>query len=102
MNGHELITMERARQIESEGYTADLDDQLKIGDLANFAVCYALDPKGGDASNMIQNLNPFPGSLKLSCNENTADNVRGRIKDLTKAGALIAAEIDKLLRMEGK
>ena len=40
-SGVDLIATERLRQIEKEGYTRDDDAQLRSGDLALAAVCYA-------------------------------------------------------------
>jgi hypothetical protein len=98
--GIELIAEERQRQIEVEGFTSQHDDKHSNGELANAAAVYAIDPMGGDASNMVQTLWPWDKSwLKISCNENTEDNPVGRIRDLQKAGALIAAEIDRLQRL---
>lgn len=98
--GIELIAEERQRQIEVEGWTPQHDDEHSKGELANAAAVYAIDPMGGDASSMIKNLWPWDKSwLKISCNENTEDNPSGRIRDLQKAGALIAAEIDRLQRL---
>ena len=96
MTGIELIAKERQRQVDSEGWILSHDLKHWKGELANFACCYALDPMGGDASNLIKTLKPEGWTLKLSCNGNTADNIKGRIRDLEKAGALIAAEIDRL------
>lgn len=101
MSGAILIQNERQRQITDEGYLMEHDDMLDSGELANFACCYALDPMGGDASDVIKMLKPYEWELKLSCNGNTDDNLEGRIKDLVKAGALIAAEIERLHRRIG-
>lgn len=98
--GIELIAEERQRQIEVEWFTSQHDDKHSNGGLANAAAVYAIDPMGGDASNMVQTLWPWDKSwLKISCNENTEDNPSGRVRDLQKAGALIAAEIDRLQRL---
>lgn len=101
MNGAILIGNERRRQQDEEKYSWEHDDLHTSGELANFACCYALDPMGGDASNMIKILKPEGWKLKLSCNGNTNDNLEGRIKDLVKAGALIVAEIERLYRRKG-
>lgn len=95
--GIELIAEERQRQIEVEGWTPEHDKQHFDGQLANAAAVYAIDPMGGDASSIIKTLWPWEMDwLKISCNENTSDNPQGRIRDLQKAGALIAAEIDRI------
>lgn len=97
--GVQLIAAERERQITEEGWTHEHDAQHTKGQLANAAAVYAIDPMGGDATSIVNTLWPFERKwLKLSCNENTEDNISGRIRDLTKAGALIAAEIDRLQR----
>jgi hypothetical protein len=90
MNGAERIAAERKRQIEEEGFTAEHDDCLGAGVLAAAAACYAVPALTEKAW-----LWPFD---RLWWNP-TPDN---RIRELEKAGALIAAEIDKLLRLENK
>lgn len=40
MTGQQLIAAERKRQIESEGWTPEHDDQQRIGDLERAAFCY--------------------------------------------------------------
>lgn len=87
--GIEIISEERKRQIKDENYTAEHDDTHSIGELANAASCYAMIPELRPAS-----LPPshFPW---LSGWKPTPDD---RIRELAKAGALIAAEIDRLQR----
>ena len=94
--GIELIAEERQRQIEVEGWTAEHDSQHKNGELANAAVCYAMTP---DLENLMCNtwdnnfiIEVFP--FEMSWLKRTPNN---RVRDLVKAGALIAAEIDRLL-----
>lgn len=94
--GIELIAEERQRQIEIEGWTAEHDSQHKNGELANAAVCYAMTP---DLENFMCNtwdnnfiIEVFP--FEMSWLKRTPNN---RVRDLVKAGALIAAEIDRLL-----
>jgi|ERR1035437_4746537 hypothetical protein len=98
----ELIAAERTRQLGAEGYSYKYDDSHTNGELANFACCYALDPMGGDATNIIKTLKPFGWELKINCNENTSESwgsIQRRIKDLVKAGALLSAEIERLQRL---
>ena len=94
--GIELIAEERQRQIEVEGWTAEHDSQHKNGELANAAVCYAMTP---DLENLMCNtwdnnfiIEVFP--FKMCWLKRTPND---RVRDLVKAGALIAAEIDRLL-----
>lgn len=91
MNGVERIAAERQRQIEVEGWTPDYDDGHDTGDLAHAAVAYikvTLDPQGTTIT---------PGYWPwLKSWWKPGDPIR----NLEKAGALIAAEIDRLLRRE--
>ena len=96
--GIELIAEERQRQIEKEGWTAEHDAEHKDGELADAAAYYAMTEETID---FIDNewgndmhLHIWPFDLKWL--KRTPDN---RIKELQKAGALIAAEIDRLQRL---
>lgn len=93
--GIELIAEERQRQIEKEGWTSEHDATHQQGELADAAACYALtddaliDMDYSWGNDMYLRLWPF--DLKwLKRDKNN------RIRDLQKAGALIAAEIDRL------
>lgn len=87
--GIELIAQERERQILSEHWSAAHDDMHQDKELAQAAACYALD--------YTQKYNlgrAWPWDSK--CWKPTPENP---IKQLAKAGALIAAEIDRLQRL---
>lgn len=89
--GIELIAAERQRQIEKEGWTAGHDKQHENGELALAAICYAF----GDSvrnSGVINFKRLWPWGAEWW--KPTPDN---RIRELVKAGALIAAEIDRLI-----
>ncbi len=95
MKAIELIAAERQRQIEKEGFTADHDRKHKDSELALAAAAYAIpehlrerfaDRIGGNI------LIWWPWAV--GCWKPTPDD---RIRELTKAGALIAAEIDRLM-----
>ncbi len=92
MNGVELIAAERKRQIEKEGWTAKHDDrEHRIGDLSNAGVCYAIFASNG-ADSEEPDLWPFGWKWwKPSPSP---------LRNLAKAGALIAAEMDRLMRMD--
>lgn len=103
--GAELIAEERKRQIEKIGYSSERDDKYKKGTLAMAAVTYATvattSPEFREQfrekvlNNAPINYWPWkPQFLKVSID----DCHSSRVRELTKAGALIAAEIDKLLR----
>lgn len=88
--GAELIADERRRQIKREGYTAEMDDQQTQHQLVEAALCYATHPveRPLDAPPIT-----WPWNLKFW-------NPSNYVGDLVKAGALIAAEIDRLRREE--
>jgi hypothetical protein len=94
--GIELIAEERARQISKEGWDAGHDDEHDEGELARAAACYALpysirEWAGRMAGTYRSNLWPWDSKWWKPCPDD-------RIRELTKAGALIAAEIDRLNR----
>jgi len=94
--GIELIAEERQRQIEKEGYTTNHDDKYLESDLACAAACYALPEDLRNAFNAtgIEGDGIWPWNLEYW--KPTPDD---RIKELVKAGALIAAEIDRIKRL---
>jgi hypothetical protein len=83
MTGIELIAAERKRQIEEEGFTAEREDRWRKSELAVAAVCYARPS--------LARFWPFDRSYWKPDSDD-------RIRELGKAGALIAAEIDRLQR----
>ena len=91
--GAELIADERQRQIEEEGWSAEHDTQHPSGQLALAGACYALDAVGlvGTASDW------WPWDEKW-----WKPTPNDPVRQLTKAGALIAAEIDKIQRTRVK
>lgn len=98
--GAEMIANERERQVEEEGYDSahDDDDEHTEGEIAMAAACYA----AGDVeeiftlrkqSNGVLFQDPWPWDAN--------SDKRGRhdrIEELVKAGALCAAEVDRLKR----
>ena len=102
MNGVELIAQERQRQIEKEGWTPKHDDKLTPGVLGIAGACYALDAAARLMPSWKDELELRKTTLHLWPFDSewfkpTSDSVR----QLTKAGALIAAEIDRLQRLQG-
>lgn len=104
MTGIDLIAKERRRQIEVEGWSQDRDCQEhRFGELAAAAACYAMPPKWRGyrtvsetierVGNMIVGRVPRQWPWCLQWWKPTPDD---RIRELVKAGALIAAEIDRL------
>lgn len=94
-NGLQIIVNERKRQISVEGYTKEHDLHHTDGELANAAATYAMTDEMREQVNEWGNdyllyFWPFQlESLKLSPDD--------RCKELGKAGALIAAEIDRII-----
>jgi hypothetical protein len=82
MSGAELIANERQRQVDGEGWTPEHDDKHDRGELTKAAVAYALYRPG---------FWPWPNVPDMP-----VAGDRDRVRDLVKAGALIAAEIDRL------
>jgi hypothetical protein len=80
-SGAALIATERRRQVEREGWSSEHDAGHKDGDLARAAAAYAMND---------ERLWPWDGDGFWNPG---ADDLRR----LVKAGALIAAEIDKRL-----
>jgi len=87
--GAALIVQERARQQEVEGYN-EQDYQYTAGDLAQAALAYTY---LGTGRHSMAHSN-WPWSMDYFRPNDTP------IRALTKAGALIAAELDRLLALE--
>lgn len=92
--GTELIREERLRQVEEEGYGFEHDDEHGAGELAMAAMCYCMLPLWRPAE-MAPMGWPWSNGSALDGFKPTPNN---RIRELVKAGALIAAEIDRLQR----
>jgi hypothetical protein len=94
--GAELIAAERARQLADEGFTPDHDATLLFTDLARAGAAYALVTLDWDG---CEDIWPWDEGFKPSCRavdeECAAEYV---LHDLVRAGALMAAAIDRLLR----
>ena len=79
LTGAEQIAAERKRQIEEEGWTAGHDAAHDNGELWRAAICYASGRSDG-----------WPWAPRWY------KPGPDRVRSLVKAGALIAAEIDRL------
>jgi hypothetical protein len=84
VTGALLIMEERSRQEEDEGYSEDHDREFVNEELAQAAAFYAIPEKYGEMLVFW----PFKEPHKK--------HKHGRIRQLVIAGALIAAEIDRL------
>lgn len=101
-SGVSLIAAERERQVAQEGWTPEHDDQHRNGELAAAAACYAQEAHM-DATHSHLNMPPngWPWEDRWWKPSATPGGSRRQaaIRDLVKAGALIAAEIDRIQRM---
>jgi len=87
-SGIELIAEERQRQIAVEGWTPEHDDTHVKGELASAAVAYVKISQRG----IVIDWTLWPWSY------NRWKPSKDPIRNFVKAGALIAAEIDRLQR----
>lgn len=89
--GIEAIAAERRRQVEAEGWTPEHDDTHESGEMARAAACYAQEA-GGRLAHPPRGWPWEKGWWKP----------KDRRYDLVRAGALIAAEIDRIDRAAAK
>lgn len=97
MNGVELIAAERKRQVEVEGWTPEHDDEHVEGEMAGAAAAYAIAAQRDIAEGPLRegHLRPCGQTWRWS---NEWWKPTTALRNLVKAGALIAAEIDRLYR----
>ena len=95
------IADERARQIQEEGWTPDHDDHQRHAEILSAAMTYAraakiqqTEPNFDLSVVPVLDGTPWPRAIKYW--KPSHDPIR----NLEKAGALIAAEIDRLIRAE--
>lgn len=86
MNGVKLIEQERNRQITEEGYDYEHDRQESLEELLRAAVCYTKVNYDGVT------IDDWPKSWDYTCWKPSVT-----LRNLQKAGALIAAAIDKCI-----
>ncbi len=100
MTGIERIAAERKRQIEQEGWTPAHDDRHRRGQLAGAGSAYAMAAaailRTGGPGPLILTPPPF-----FTFGEEWWKPSADPLRDLEKSGALIAAEIDRILRERG-
>ena len=98
-NGAELIAQERRRQVLLKRYDPAHDDAHADGSLLIAGLLIACDVAGHSLANVDPpDLNgPWPDALLLHVREKHAGN---EIRQLVFAGAMIAAEIDRLNRIK--
>lgn len=99
-NGIQIISDERNRHLEIEGWDNSHDDKHINGELALVGAYYAMsESQRYSELSMQERENSVPSGFPWESKwwKPTPNN---RIKELGKAGALIAAEIDRLLRLD--
>lgn len=94
MTGVEIIAAERKRQIEVEGMDSKNDDKYKYNELVRGALSYATP---ANQRELFSSVCPIPTIWPWSSSW-WKPTPNDRIKELAKAGALLAAEIDRLKR----
>ena len=104
--GVDLILAERTRQIK-KGWTSEHDDNHEDGSIADAAACYTVaasaGARGADAEEEFtaSMLNGYSDSLlSWPWDEKDWKPSADPIHNLVKAGALVAAEIDRLNRLK--
>ncbi len=93
--GIQLIAAERRRQVSKEHWTPEHDDAHAADELAKAAACYAMPDRNRVNPRVVTFARLWPWSLPWW--KPTPDK---RVRELAKAGALIAAEIDRIQRRE--
>lgn len=89
MTGSDMITLERKRQVEVEGYNARHDNSEQDGTLEKAAMAYLYSSVG----NRKEGMKVWPWCLPFF-------KPKTQVRDLVRAGALIAAAIDRLCSKE--
>lgn len=95
IDGITLIARERLRQVSQEGWSEYHDDGHEYDELAIAAACYALPDRKRESERRLGAIPLlWPWDFKW-----WKPTPHDRIRELVKAGALIAAEIDRLQRL---
>ncbi len=97
MSGARLIVQERNRQRDIEGWTDQHDDEHIGEELAWAAAAYAA-PAPITCDGPGVSYDPWPWSEKWDKRPPAGCPIDDRIRALVKAGALCAAEVDRLIR----
>ena len=100
-SGAQLNALERNRQTLVEGWSPEHDDQHKNGELSLAGASYAA-LAGGLARHPEINISSITAPRQWPWEANWWKPSSDNIKNLVRAGALIAAEIDRLQRLQSK
>lgn len=101
LSGVELIKRERARQMSEEGWTPKHDDRHKHGEMAFAGAAYAR-VSGQIAIHGANKVALSAEPLAWPWGEKWWKPSEDQVRNLVKAGALIAAEIDRLQRKQAR
>ena len=102
--GADLIRAERRRQIEGEGWDGGHDDAHRSGELCDAAISYAraaAKQARGESLAYLKGM-AAAGDVPWPWEDGWWKPDADQIRNLVKAGALIAAEIDRLHRERTK
>jgi hypothetical protein len=105
LDGAALIAAERYRQVSEEGYAHSHDDKHKDGALTEAAQCYACvaiaEIRGSSAKEWpVEMFDGFNDSLlEWPLDDQYWKPSDDPLRNLAKAGALIAAEMDRIIRL---
>lgn len=109
--GIDLIKAERNRQIAQEGWTESHDDSHSFFEMSLAAICYASAAAGDPVYKKREHAygnerafyfsDPWPWERLWDKRPTGTPSPAQRVRMLEKAGALITAEIDRLLRGAG-
>lgn len=96
MDGAELIAKERRRQVSAEDWSPEHDDEHTSEELARAGAFYAWPTERG-IGDVYGDQSLWPDEWHIKWDKK---HKHSRIRQLVIAGALIAAEIDRLQRQE--
>jgi hypothetical protein len=102
--GSELVFLERIRQMEVKGWTPEHDDEHDGFELSAAARCYTIAAeatKYGSNNVTFDGYRPgerIPSSSDWPWAQDSWKPSEGPLRNLVKAGALILAEIDRIVR----
>lgn len=94
------IAQERLRQLAEENYSVEGDLGYSQNELAMAAASYAMPRSRRVSGGRVSDEKPWTWPWGAASWKPSPDTTDGRIRELEKAGALIAAEIDRLLAAE--
>lgn len=101
--GASYIALERYRQINNEGYSTDNDDKYTEGELLRAAVAYICSAGDDKSINLFScSVNKDGDQIDVWPWEDKYDKrlKHNTLRKLEIAGALIAAEIDRMRRLK--